>query len=146
MACSRKAGWVWLALLLAVLVVAGVFCARRPARPQNAIMVIAPYRYEGTWVFDDPSTGLRRERFVAGIPEMIDRMVKDIPHAGEGFRLTFSAQPFPGYEHKLEWRRGDRGGNWYYCADFGIEGWLCPALFKYYDEAPKEIYARADQK
>jgi len=40
----------------------------------NALMTIIP-RWEGTWVFDDANAGLSREPFVAGIPEMIDRLV-----------------------------------------------------------------------
>lgn len=113
-------------------------------RPANSILVLMPYRHAGTWVFDDPAVGLRREPFVAGIPELIDAMVEDIPDAGQGFRLSFSAQPFPGHTHKLTWRRGDETGNWYYCEQFDKEGWLCPALFKYFREAPKEIYVKAD--
>ena len=27
-----------------------------------------------------------------------------------------------------------------------MEGWLCPALFKYFDTAPKEIYVKAEPK
>jgi hypothetical protein len=27
-----------------------------------------------------------------------------------------------------------------------MEGWLCPALFKYFEVAPKEIYAKAEAK
>jgi hypothetical protein len=30
----------------------------------NAINVIVPYKHNGTWVFDDPGVGLRREPFV----------------------------------------------------------------------------------
>ena len=63
----------------------------RPGPRENAIMVIAPYRYQGTWVFDDSSAGLVREPFVAGVPEMIDVLVKDIPNADKGFRLLFGA-------------------------------------------------------
>ena len=37
-------------------------------------------------------------------------------------------------------------GNWYYSADLDAEGWLCPALFKYFDEAPEKIYAQFKQK
>ncbi len=114
-------------------------------RPTNALMVIAPYRYAGTWVFDDPAVGLNREPFVSGIPEMIDEMVKDIPDADKGFRLLFSTQPFPGHTHKLTWRRGDKEGNWYYCEQYDREGWLCPGLFRYYEEAPKEIYVKAEE-
>src|SRR5439155_1565478 len=80
----------------------------------NAIGVIAPYKYEGMWVFDDPAVGLSREPFVAGIDTMIDRLVASIPGAERGFRLLFSATPFPGHTVKLEWRREEAGGNWYY--------------------------------
>jgi len=115
-------------------------------RPTNALMVISPYKYAGTWVFDDPAVGLKREPFVAGVPEMIDEMVKNIPDADQGFRLLFSTQAFPGHTYKLRWRRGDKSGNWYYCEQLGKEGWLCPGLFKYYEEAPKELYAKAEKK
>ena len=112
----------------------------------NAIGIIAPYKYEGTWVFDDLAVGLTREPFVAGIDTMIDRAVADIPHAERGFRLLFSAAPFPGYTVKLQWRREEFGGNWYYARQFDMEGWLCPALFNYFDKAPAELYCRAEPK
>ena len=50
--------------------------------------------------------------------------------------------PFPGYTAKLEWRREEPGGNWYYSPRFGLKGWLCPALLKYFTEAPTEIYVK----
>ena len=109
-------------------------------------MVIAPYRYSGTWVFDDPAVGLVREPFVGGVPEMIDTLVAGIPDADKGFRLTFSARPFPGYQKKLTWVRGDNTGNWYRTDDPPMEGWLCPGLFRYYRKAPTELYVRADAK
>jgi hypothetical protein len=112
----------------------------------NSLFVIAPYRYEGMWVFDDPRVGLVREPFVSGIDEMIDRLVADIPNAAKGFRLIFSPTPFPGHQAKLEWRRSEYGGNWYWCEQYGVEGWLCPALFKYFEKAPAELYARAEPK
>jgi hypothetical protein len=112
----------------------------------NAIQILAPYRYEGQWVFDDATTGLVREPFVAGIDTMIDHFVKDIPDAHKGFRLLFSPTPFPGHLMKLEWRRPEYGGNWYYCPQLEMEGWLCPALFKYFAEAPQELYAQFEPK
>jgi hypothetical protein len=27
-----------------------------------------------------------------------------------------------------------------------MEGWLCPALFKYFEKAPKQIYVQAKAK
>ena len=112
--------------------------------PANALLVLKPYRHAGTWVFDDDRLGLVQEPFVSGIPEMIDKLVADIPEADQGFRLTFSARPFPGHEIKLVRRRQENDGTWYYCEQYDMEGWLCPALFKYYDKAPAELYAKAD--
>jgi hypothetical protein len=64
----------------------------------NAINVIAPYKWHGMWVFDDPRVGLIQEPFVAGADTMIDRVVADIPDAEHGFTLIFSTTPFPGYQ------------------------------------------------
>ncbi len=107
----------------------------------NSISIITPYRYANQWVFDDPSKGLVREALIAGIDKMIDKMTVDIPNAALGFNLLFSPTPFPGHTLKLEYIRPEFGGNWYYSANLNIEGWLCPALFKYFDKAPKELYA-----
>jgi hypothetical protein len=102
----------------------------------NTVIAIHPYKSKGIWVFDDPEVGLRQEPFVSG------RMVQEIPNAELGFTLVFSAQPFPGFQAEFEWRREEFGGNWYYCSALEMEGWLCPALFKYFDSAPKKIYAQ----
>ena len=76
-------------------------------RAANSIRVIFPYLYNGTWVFDDDTVGLVREPFVSGIPQMINELVVDIPDAQKGFRLIFSATPFPGYSTKVTRRRGN---------------------------------------
>ena len=110
----------------------------------NSIITIKPYWHNGTWVFDDERVNLVKEPFIAGIPEIIDHIVKDIPDARKGFRLLFSARPFPGYTLKLTWVREESGGNWYYSEKLNKEGWLCPALFQYYKKAPKELYAKAE--
>jgi len=110
----------------------------------NALFVIAPYKYAGGWVFDDPAVGLSREPFIAGIDTMIDRAVATIPNAEAGFRAIFSAGPFPGSQFKLEWRREEAGGNWYYSNEFKTEGWLCPALLRYFPDAPPAIYVKVE--
>ena len=113
--------------------------------PANSIFVIFPYRAEGTWVFDDERVGLVREPFVAGVPEIIDGLVASIPNADQGFKLLFSPTPFPG-ARRFEWLREDCEGNWYHAPATGAEGWLCPALFKYFAAAPRQIYAKAESK
>lgn len=146
----RKTRWGLLVgiALAACVCVAGwqiaTWAMNRAGPPSNAIMVIAPYRYNGTWVFDDPSAGLKREPFVAGVPEMIDVLVKDVPNSRDGFRLLFSANPFPGFQKKLTWLRGDQGGNFYKLDDPPMEGWICPAMFRYYKDAPPNLYVKAE--
>ena len=118
----------------------------------NSMMVIQPYRAHGTWVFDDPATSLVQEPFVAGIPKMIDLLVEDIPNAEKGFSLLFSGDEFPGFQAVLNCVAGQDGGNWYKLDDPGtddsppisMEGWLCPAFFKYFDETPKSLYVKAE--
>lgn len=112
----------------------------------NVLLVIHPYKYDGMWVFDDERVGLVQEPFVSGADTIIDRMVEGIPNAEGGFSLVFSAHPFPGYQARFEWRRDEHGGNWYFSPDLEIEGWLCPALFRYFDTAPRELYAQFKPK
>jgi hypothetical protein len=94
----------------------------------NAILLIRPYWSSGTWVFDDPAAGLVREPFVCGIPQMIDRLVADagIAEARKGFRLLFSATPFPGHQGTFKRLRAEHNGTWYRDESNGTEGWLCP--------------------
>jgi len=112
----------------------------------NAIRVIAPYRYEGTWVFDDPDVDLLREPFVAGMPEMIDELVKDIGDAHTGFRLLFSDRPFPEYQWRMTRMKEEMGGYWYRVEALEMRGWLCPAMFRYFENAPGEIYIKAEPR
>lgn len=115
-------------------------------KQMNSLMVISPYKWNGMWVFDDPAVGLTKEPFIAGIDTLIDKATANVPDAPHGFRAIFSASAFPGADFKLEWRREQSGGNWYYSPQFQQEGWLCPALFKYFASAPREIYVKVEPR
>ena len=112
----------------------------------NAIRAIHPYKHEGLWVFDDGAAGLDKEPFIAGADEVIEAMVAGIPRAAEGFTLIFSDRPFPGHQAVFGRRREQDGGWWYHSAALDKEGWLCPALFKYFEAAPEKIYAQFKAK
>ena len=112
----------------------------------NTINVIFPNKWEDVWVFDDERVGLQKEPFVSGADNVLDLLTIDVPDAENGFRLTFSATPFPNYDACVEWRREEHGGNWYYAPIYEAEGWLCPALMKYFDYVPAKIFAKADAK
>jgi hypothetical protein len=115
----------------------------------NSIFIIQPYLFADTWVFDDESRGLDKEPFVAGIPEMIQYAIQqnELPANTDRFRLLFSAEPFPKYQHKIT-KLGPEYGGTNYCLEFAtgerMEGWLCPALFKYFDVAPDSIYIKME--
>lgn len=136
----------------------GEFLTGMPRAPKspfdgNSIMVLRPYNYYGSWVFDDDRVGLVREPFVQGIPEILEdalaRAGIPLEEAREGFVLTFSGTPFPGEPEPgqvaLKWTEAEAGGNWYVDQD-GKRGWLCPALFKYFPVAPRMIYCKVSRQ
>ena len=112
----------------------------------NALSVIFPYRLEGVWVFDDVATGLVREPFISGADNILDVLAEHIPNAADGFKIVFSAGPFPGYTARFVWTRAEYEGNWYWWPERQMEGWLCPALLKYFESPPKEIFVRTSAK
>ena len=112
----------------------------------NAIVAIYPYKHEGLWVFDDEAAELDKEPFISGADTIIDHFVQDIPNAETGFRLIFSQHDFPGHDTKFTWVRADGSGNWYRSEAVDMEGWLCPALLKYFDEPPACLYAKFEPK
>lgn len=129
-------------LLLLFIVIGTVWCLFVREKPVNQINVIKPYKWEGLWVFDDPNKGLDKEALIAGMPEMIVMATTKagIKNPEKGFLVLFSKDPFPGYMLALDWVGEENGGNVYEWKSTGMKGWLCPALFKYFDTTPKTIY------
>ena len=107
---------------------------------KNSIFVIKPYKWEGLWVFDDANVGLVKEPFVGGADTMIDVATAHISNADKGFLAVFSASYFPDAQIVLEWVREDGSGNVYRWKEKGMEGWLCPALLRYFAEPPAKLY------
>ncbi|HZK81585.1 MAG TPA: DUF6717 family protein, partial [Humisphaera sp.] len=110
----------------------------------NAMLVIEPYRAGKQWRFDEPLLHLKAEPFVQGMSEMIDKMAEKLPDSNNKVRLIFSQRQFPGWQERLDLRHEQDGGNWYYNEQHHMEGWLCPALFKFFPRAPQHIYARVE--
>lgn len=112
----------------------------------NAINVIYPYRDLDLWVFDDEARGLAKEPFVEDANAVIDLLTAGIPDAASGFRLMFSAEPFPGFQHAFTWLSAELSGNVYQLDGANHQVWLCPALLKYFDSAPAKLFAKIDPK
>lgn len=125
-------------------------------KTENAIMKIMAYSTpDGGWAFDDEAVGLIREPFVAGMPEIITSIYKEahgqdplLPPTvnstpEEYLVLTFSSHRFPGHSHAFSREHEEAGGWWYRHVESDNSGWLCPAMFKYFEEAPEFIYLNA---
>lgn len=108
----------------------------------NSLFVIRPYRYLGMWVFDDEARGLKQEPFVGGADSLIDLATKGMPNAKNGFGMIFAAHEFPGATLHLNWVKAELSGNTYHCEEFDQEGWLCPALLRYFDTPPSKLFVK----
>ena len=112
----------------------------------NSILKITAYKHQGQWVFDDDDGGLIKEPFVAGADTLLDIISKDKNAAS----LLFSARDFPKVTHAIrrvsESAQAIGGGTDYMYEAPGmypLPVWLCPALFKFFEEAPETIYVYA---
>ena len=102
-------------------------------------MSISPYRIEGEmFAFDDPTVGLFREPFLGGANYWMDKFSGKT----NSCTIAFSANPLPDYDVVLELQdtHPQNGSN--YDDQDGRNVWLCPALFKYFASAPKELYIK----
>jgi hypothetical protein len=114
----------------------------------NSIHVIHPYVDHGSLVFDDDAVGLVKEPFVGGADVVLATLAEALCGKGwrKGFSVVFSAKPFRGYQTRMNWLREEYDGNVYFCDDLQQEGWLCPALLKYFKSPPKSIYIEIKKK
>lgn len=105
------------------------------------VMVIYPYKTgTGYWVFDDAEKDLVAEGLVDGIDDMLDTI--SARYGVTRLPVGFSSEPIEDHDVSLQWVREGYGGNIYYSPELDHEGWLCPALFRYFDEAPKNMYIK----
>ena len=112
-------------------------------------MLIHPYyRDNEGWMFDDPTTGLVQEGLVLGIDTILDLVCNERGlNKHRGFPVEFSDKEFPDFEYrlvKIEEVNGNHNlyGTDYLCEEYGIQGWLCPNLGKYFENPPEEIFLR----
>ena len=84
--------------------------------------------------------GLVKEPFVGGADTMIDVATAHIANAEKGFVALFSANYFPSAQILLEWQNAEGGGNVYRWKDKNMEGWVCPALLRYFSKPPEKLY------
>ena len=116
----------------------------------NKMMGISVYWAEdvGLWAFDDKKHNLKKELFLQDMTNIIsDAIMTYLGKDVDKFRIMFSANKFPGSHSELIFNREENDGAWYeYQKDDGeiMIGWLCPALYHYFDKTPEKIYFRVE--
>jgi hypothetical protein len=118
----------------------------RKEQQMNQINVIHPYQYQGQWVFDDLSVGLDKEAFVGGSDDVCDLLLLKVGYDNQPqFTLIFSKDNFPGAQYCFDniGAPEDGVGRFFHCEELEMTGWLCPALFKYFETAPAHIHVQA---
>ena len=108
-------------------------------KTENSLYIIQPYRDLGTWLFDDESRNIIREPFVLGVPQMIDMYLEQKGIQANKFTLIFSNKDIPNADAKLIKERDLNEGAWYSLVGTDKEGWICPAILKYYETAPDKL-------
>lgn len=110
----------------------------------NVINIIYPTKIGNTWVFTDKEKELHLEPFIGGTNSVIDKMIGEVLDSPEQpFQLIFSENPFPAWNYKVSYLKADEfSGNWYEFMEQPF--WLCNALMKYFNQAPKEIYVKVE--
>ena len=107
----------------------------------NQINVINPYKYNGQWVFDDESKDLDKEPFIAGADTLIDTLTGG---STDNCQIIFSKDAFPTANFVVDKIGPGVGGGTNYKYDINSKVkhylWLCPALLKYFNNPPSNIY------
>jgi hypothetical protein len=112
----------------------------------NSRFSITPYKFQGFWLFDDPSVGIQREPLTGGADHFLDFLTEGIPNATRGCRLEFSNESFPGHTAHFTRSRPQYGGYSYSWAERGLEGWFGPAFLKHFESVPADLYVKVSAK
>lgn len=116
----------------------------------NTIITLFPYKHCGTWMFDDHNAGLWQEAFIGGMPEIFEHVTNKagVENPEKGFTYMSSAEPFPGHQFVLTLadEPQNHSGHWYELEGTGMKGWLCSAMYKYFETAPDKIYCAVSEK
>jgi len=108
-------------------------------KTKNQVNVLHIFKENGVWMFNDEEVGLYKEPFVPSINPMIETYVR----GRKEFTAFISKDPM--YDVTLTLNRvDDKIEGVYEMAGSGIVGWLCPALLKYFEGYPKNIYVKIE--
>lgn len=94
-----------------------------------------------SWMFDDEANNVYREPFVRGSTEILDDIASQTGRESD-MTLIFADDPIDTWDYALDLIREEDGGALYASEDFDRVGWLCPALYLYFDSTPAKLYLK----
>jgi len=106
----------------------------------NSLFRILIHRQDGLWVFSDRRFAIDDQPFVFGSDLILDKMVAGVDGVQDRVNVLFSAIPFPGSEHCIEFVRQETEGFVYRWEDEKLQGWVSPSLRNYFPDPPPKIY------
>ena len=106
----------------------------------NSIFRVLVRYLDRLWVFDDLKFGVKEQPFVFGSDLILDKMVAGVNGTQDRMNVLFSAIPFPGTEHCLEFVREETEGFVYRWEDEKLQGWMSPSLRNYFPDPPPKIF------
>jgi len=106
----------------------------------NSLFRILIHRQDGLWVFSDRRFAIDDQPFVFGSDLILDKMVAGVDGVQDRVNVLFSAIPFPGSEHCIEFVRQETEGFVYRWEDEKLQGWVSPSLRNYFPDPPSKIY------
>ena len=106
----------------------------------NSIHRVLVRAVDGLWVYDDASFGVKEQPFVFGTDLILGKMVAETHGSQDRMNVFFSAIPFPGSEHCLEFLREETKGFVYRWQDHNLQGWMSPTLRNYFPDPPPKIF------
>lgn len=98
---------------------------------------IDPYLEDGSWYFDDPKVGLVHEPLTDGVPELLALICDGEP---ERCRLLFHDTKIGQPMITLVRDGSYLGSSVYHDPVTKQECLLCPALLRYFSQAPEVMY------
>ena len=106
----------------------------------NTLFRILIRRQDELWVYDDATFEVKGQPFVFGADLILDKMVAGVDGVQDRVNVLFSAIPFPGSEHCIEFVRQETEGFVYRWEDEKLQGWVSPSLRNYFPDPPSKIY------
>jgi hypothetical protein len=105
--------------------------------------IIETYKLkDGTIVFDYPEYLIYKEPFIKGSDDLINYRTENAEFA----TIQFSNYPIQNANAILHYHHSEEDGEYYIDQLTNMDCYLCPALFEFFEQVPRIIFAKITAK